>query len=105
MVYALKDPIGGNLDRIQIIKGWLDGSGKTQEKVYDVASSGDRKAGADGKLPAVGNTVDAKTASFRNTIGRFGARSGLDGSRFRRLAKGFLLRSGDRDPNATVVDV
>jgi hypothetical protein len=69
MVYAIKDPIGGNLDRIQIVKGWLDKSGETHEKVYDVAWSDDRKPGADGKLPAVGNTVDAKTASFANTIG------------------------------------
>jgi hypothetical protein len=69
MVIALKDPISGNLDRIQIIKGWLDGSGKIHEKVYDVAWSGDRKPGSDGKLPPVGNTVDAATASFRNSIG------------------------------------
>ena len=69
MVYALKDPIGGNLDRIQIIKGWLGSSGKTHERVYDVAWSGDRKPGADGKLPAVGNTVVAENASFTNSIG------------------------------------
>jgi len=69
MVYALKDPIGGNLDRIQIIKGWLDKKGKTHEKVYDVVWSGDREPGSDGKLPPVGNTVNARTASFTNTIG------------------------------------
>lgn len=69
MVYALRDPIGGNLDRIQIIKGWLDSKGNTQEKVYDVSWSGDRAPGTDGKLPAVGNTVDAATANFTNTIG------------------------------------
>ena len=69
MVYALRDPIGGNLDRIQIIKGWLDSRGDTHEKVYDVAWSGDRTPGADGKLPAVGNTVDAETANFTNSIG------------------------------------
>ena len=69
MVYALRDVIGGNLDRIQIIKGWMDPSGKTSEKVYDVVWSGDRKPGKDGKLPAVGDTVDAKTANFTNTIG------------------------------------
>jgi hypothetical protein len=69
MVYALRDPIGGNLDRIQIIKGWLDSKGNTHEKVYDVVWSGDRAPGADGKLPAVGNTVDASTANFTNTIG------------------------------------
>jgi len=69
MVYALRDPIGGNLDRIQVIKGWLDEKGETHEKVYDVVWSGDRKPGKDGKLPAVGNTVDAATASFSNSIG------------------------------------
>ncbi len=69
MVYALRDPIGGNLDRIQIIKGWMDGRGDTHEKVYDVAWSGDRVPGTDGKLPSVGNTVDAATANFTNTIG------------------------------------
>ena len=68
MVLALRDPIGGNLDRIQIIKGWYDGK-KQHEKVYDVAWSGGRKPGADGKVPAVGNTVDAKTASWTNSIG------------------------------------
>jgi hypothetical protein len=69
MVYALRDPIGGNLDRIQIIKGWMGKKGKTHEKVYDVVWSGDRKPGKKGKLPPVGNTVDAKTANFTNTIG------------------------------------
>ena len=49
MVFALRDPIGGNLDRIQIIKGWYDGK-KQHEKVYDVAWSGDRKPGKDGKV-------------------------------------------------------
>ncbi len=69
MVYALRDPIGANLDRIQIVKGWSDSKGKTYEKVYDVAWSGDRKAGANGKLPAVGNTVDVANANWTNTIG------------------------------------
>ena len=69
MVYALKDPINGNLDRIQIIKGWLDDSGDTQEKVYDVVWAGDRSPGVDGKLPPVGNTVNASNANFTNTIG------------------------------------
>ncbi len=69
MVYALRDVIGANLDRIQIIKGWLDSKGKTHEKVYNVAWSDSRKLGADGKLPAVGNTVDIASASWTNTIG------------------------------------
>ncbi|EEB77879.1 hypothetical protein GPB2148_990 [marine gamma proteobacterium HTCC2148] len=68
MVYALRDPIGANLDRIQIVKSWQDGK-ETREKVYNVSWSGDRQAGADGKIPAVGNTVNANTASWTNTIG------------------------------------
>ena len=51
LIAALKDPIGANLDRIQVVKGWMDAKGALQEKVYDVAWSGGRKAGADGKFP------------------------------------------------------
>jgi hypothetical protein len=69
MVYALRDPIGANLDRIQIVKGWIDADGNLNEKVYDVSWSGDRQPGADGKLPAVGNTVDIAAANWTNTIG------------------------------------
>ncbi|MEI8597102.1 DUF3604 domain-containing protein [Vibrio sp. M60_M31a] len=70
LVAALKDSFSGNLDRIQIIKGWLDKSGKPQEKVYNVVwSGGDRKLDKDGKLPAVGNTVDVANATWTNTIG------------------------------------
>jgi len=69
LVAALKDPLSGNLDRIQIVKGWLDSDGERQEKVYDVAWSGDRSPGSDGKLPPVGNTVDVANATWTNTIG------------------------------------
>jgi hypothetical protein len=70
MVYALRDAIGGNLDRIQIIKGWLDENGETHERIYDVAVSDGRKIESDGRCKTpVGNTVDAATASFSNTIG------------------------------------
>jgi hypothetical protein len=69
LVAALKDPIGANLDRYQIVKGWMDEKGETYEKVYDVVWSGDRKPGADGKVPAVGNTVDVANATWSNTIG------------------------------------
>jgi hypothetical protein len=69
LVAALKDPLSGNLDRIQIVKGWLDDGGKRQEKIYDVVWSGDRDPGADGKLPPVGNTVDVATATWSNSIG------------------------------------
>jgi hypothetical protein len=69
LVAALKDPIGANLDRYQIVKGWLDASGTLHEKIYDVAWSGDRKPGSDGKLPSVGGTVDVVNATWTNTIG------------------------------------
>jgi hypothetical protein len=69
LVAALRDPYSGNLDRIQIVKVWLDASGKWKEKVFNVAWSGDRKLGRDGKLPLVGNTVDVKNATWTNTIG------------------------------------
>jgi hypothetical protein len=71
LVGALKDPLSGNLDRIQIVKGWLDAQGKTHEKVHDVvwAQSAQRKPGKDGRLPSVGNTVDMKTGTWRNSIG------------------------------------
>ncbi len=69
LVAALKDPLSGNLDRIQIVKGWLDAKGKRHEKVYDVVWSGDRKPNAEGKLPPVGNTVDVANATWTNTIG------------------------------------
>ncbi|WP_282169988.1 DUF3604 domain-containing protein [Ruegeria atlantica] len=68
-VYAQKDPDGANLDRIQIIKGWVDATGEIHEEIIDVAWSGDREIAADGKLPSVGNTVDLKTALYTNDIG------------------------------------
>jgi len=70
LVAALKDPIGGNLDRIQVIKGWMDAKGKLHEKVYDAVWSDDRKPDPKtGKLPLVGNTVDVANATWTNTIG------------------------------------
>ncbi|NJN53098.1 MAG: DUF3604 domain-containing protein, partial [Gammaproteobacteria bacterium] len=69
LVAALRDPMGANLDRVQIIKGWLDQSGVTHEKIYDVSWSGNRKRNRAGVLPAVGNTVDLASASWSNTIG------------------------------------
>ena len=70
LVAALKDPIGGNLDRIQIVKGWLDAKGELHEQVYDVAWSGDRKPDPKtGKLPSVGSTVNVEEATWTNTIG------------------------------------
>jgi hypothetical protein len=69
MVYALRDPIGANLDRIQIVKGWLNADGTTAEQVYDVAWSPGRAPDANGVLPPVGNTVDVANANWANTIG------------------------------------
>jgi hypothetical protein len=71
LVAALKDPLFGNLDRIQIVKGWLDADGRGQEKIYDVVWSNAerRRPGPDGKLPPVGDTVDVARASWTNTIG------------------------------------
>jgi hypothetical protein len=69
LVAAMKDPLGANLDRIQVVKGWLDAKGELQEKVYDVVWGGDRKPGPDGKVPSVGTTVDVENATWTNTIG------------------------------------
>ena len=69
MVRALRDVDGANLDRIQIIKGWLDSQGDTQEKIWDIACA-DRQI-VDGSCEGeVGNTVDVADASYTNTIGR-----------------------------------
>jgi hypothetical protein len=68
-VYAQKDGVGANLERIQIIKGWVDAKGEPQERIIDVAWSGERKPGANGRLPPVGDTVDLKTATYANSIG------------------------------------
>jgi hypothetical protein len=71
MVRALRDPDGANLDRIQMIKGWVDAKGKTQEKIYDIALSDGRVAGPDGKVPPVGDTVDLSgdKPTYSNEIG------------------------------------
>ena len=71
LVAALKDPLSGNLDRIQIVKGWIDGKGARHEKVYDVVWGDGEKRRVDstGKLTPVGNTVDVKNATWTNTIG------------------------------------
>ncbi len=71
LVAAMKDPYGANLDRIQIVKGWLDDKGNTQEKVYDVVwgDADKRQPNKNGKVPPVGNTVDVANATWTNTIG------------------------------------
>ncbi|MGI9220018.1 MAG: DUF3604 domain-containing protein [Woeseiaceae bacterium] len=66
---ALKDAQGANLDRLQVVKGWVDENGQTQEAIHDVVWSDGRQPDSDGKLPAVGNTVDLETATYENSIG------------------------------------
>ena len=68
-VSAQKDPIGANLDRVQIIKGWVDAGGEAREQVFDAAWAGERQPNAQGVLPPVGNTVDLSTGRYSNSIG------------------------------------
>ena len=69
LIHALKDPDGANLDRAQVVKGWLDAEGAVHEKVYNVAWSGGRELKPDGSLDPVGSTVDVPAAAYWNTIG------------------------------------
>jgi hypothetical protein len=71
LIVADKDPLGANLDRVQVVKGWLDANGHSQEQVYNVAWSHpeQRQLDAQGALPAVGNTVDIATGKYTNSIG------------------------------------
>lgn len=69
IISAIKDPNGANLDRIQVIKGWLDANGKTHEKIYEVKWSGNRQLDSKGKLPAIENTVNLENATYTNTVG------------------------------------
>lgn len=69
LVWAAKDPASGNLDRVQIVKGWLDSAGEQHEQVHDVAWSGQREPDGEGRLPPVGDTVDPARATYENSIG------------------------------------
>jgi Protein of unknown function (DUF3604) len=70
MIRALRDPDGANLDRVQVVKGWLDAQGELQERIYDVAVSDGREIGPDGiATEPVGDTVNVEDASYTNTIG------------------------------------
>lgn len=69
MAYTAKDPVGANLDRLQVVKGWVDEQGQTHERVYNIAWSADRRLSPDGKLPAVENTVDLRSGEVDNRVG------------------------------------
>ena len=105
LVRAVRDADGANLDRIQVIKGWLDAAGKTHEKVYDVAWSGNRKPGKDGKLPPVGNTVEREGRELHECDRRAVPARALEGPELRSEATRVLLRARDRDPDAALDDV
>ncbi len=70
LLRAIKDPREANLDRAQIVKGWVDAAGEQYEKVYNVAWSGDRQLDAEGRLPTVGSTVDLSSGRYTNSIGQ-----------------------------------
>ena len=69
LVMAARDPLGANLDRVQMVKGWLDTNGRVQEKIYDISWAGERKLNRAGVLPDIGSTVDVTQASWQNSIG------------------------------------
>jgi hypothetical protein len=69
LVMAARDPMGANLDRLQMVKGWLDGKGEQHEKIYNISWGGDRQLDAVGELPDVGSSVDIAQASWQNTLG------------------------------------
>jgi hypothetical protein len=76
LIRALRDPDGANLDRVQIVKGWVNGAGESHERIFDVAVSDGREIGDDGRArQPVGSTVDIATATYSNSIGA----SGLSG--------------------------
>ena len=102
LVAALKDPIGANLDRYQIVKGWVDAKGEMQEKVYDVAWSGDRKPGADGKLPAGRQHRRRHECQLDQYHRRPGTDRRLERSRLRSEATRVLLRTRPGNPNAAL---
>lgn len=102
LIHALQDVSGANLDRIQIVKGWVDAKGETHERVYDVAVSDGRKIGADGRCnTAVGSTVDVQKATYSNSIGSPQAIRVLKIPTSIKRAR-LLLRSRAGNSNATV---
>ena len=103
MVRALRDPDGPNLDRIQVIKGWLGKDGQTNERIYDLAVSGGRQIGPDGRCTtSVGSTVDVANATYSNSIGAAFSTGVLEGPGLRCYAARILLRARDPDPVASL---
>ena len=99
VVCAVKDPTSGNLDRIQIVKGWAR-DGQSFEKVHDVVWAGERSPDpATGKVPAIGSTVDIANATYTNDIGSVELDGHLDRPGVRPLARRLLLRPRARDPD------
>ena len=102
LVAALKDPIGANLDRIQIIKGWLDARANCMKRSTTSPGPASRKPGADGKVPPVGNTVDVAERDLDQHDRRARTDRGVEGPGFRSGAARLLLRPGDRDPDTAL---
>ncbi|MDA9678002.1 DUF3604 domain-containing protein [bacterium] len=69
MAYTAKDPVGANLDRLEVVKGWVDEQGQTHERVYKIVWSADRQLSPDGKLPAAENTVDLRSGEVDSRVG------------------------------------
>ena len=103
LVAALRDPIGANLDRYQIVKGWLDAKGELHERIYDVAVSGGRPIGADGRCKVVGRQHGGRgERHVEQHHRRAGVDRGVEGPGLRREATRLLLRSRDRDSDAAL---
>ena len=105
LIRAIRDVDGANLDRIQVIKGWLDAAGKPQEKVYDVAWSGNRKPDAKGKLPVVGQHRQRRRSHLRQFDRLARVASVLERSQLRSQAARLLLRPRSGDPDTAVDDL
>ena len=103
-IWAAKDPDGANLDRVQVVKGWVDKDGRSYERVYDVAASGDRLTeAAGGALAAVGDTVNVAEASYTNTVGAAELKVGWRDPDYKPGQQAFLLRPRTGDSHAEVV--
>ena len=102
LVYALRDPMGANLDRVQIVKGWLDADGEPAGDRSMTSPGRTNAAGRDGKLPPVGDTVDLSVPSWTNTIGASELGAVWTDPDFDPARARLLLRPRDRDPDAAL---